>query len=220
MKNTKGFTLIEILVVIVLLGILGVILTNILSQVLRGQNKINTVNLVKQNGQVILDQLSHEIRSAEKVICIGQATTYLRSSISSYPSGTIVIFRNGNFIRFRLIPPWPVANPTTNGFIQKEIFTIDDIPDATTDEMLCTESMEYTRGQQSFFTNNINSISLNYDGSNPIFSFDTLTPQPGLPNLVLIRFRGFQDVKSKTAESTVSDEGVLFSTAVSVRGGK
>lgn len=213
MKN-KGFTLIEILVVIALLGVLGVILTNILSQVLRGQNKINTVNLVKQNGQVILDQLSNEIRSAEKVICVEKNA--FNNNGQADLKDTIVLFRNGNYTRFRFVPP-VTSDPKRNGYIQKEIFTISDIPeDVTDDNMLCTRSVNIV-SPPSYLTYNTNSISLNYDGTSPIFKPKS---QAGFPDLVEIKFRGSQDIKSKIAESTVADEGVLFTTAVSVKGGK
>lgn len=205
--ESNGFTLIEILVVIALLGVLGVILTNILSQVLRGQNKINTINLVKQNGQVILDQLSNEIRSAEKIVCIGKS--------SALPEDTIVLFKAGNYTRFRFVQP--VSN-SISGNIEKKVFTINDITEATTDDQLCgTANLSGENIQLSFLTNG---ISVYYDGAEiPKKIFDRQI-KASFPDLVSIRFRAGQDIKSKTAESTVSDEGVLFTTAVSVKGGK
>lgn len=211
MRNKKGFTLIEILVVVVLLSILGLILTNVLTQVLRGQNKINVVSLVKQNGQLVLDKLSGEIRSAEKVLCVGQTTTS--------PNNTIVLFRNGNYIRFKFIQPLPEGVPTANGYFQKNVFTPEDIPDGIiNDEMLCTTN---DLGQSSFLTDkdDKSGISIDYDGTNPIFNIQT--PQAGFPDVILIKFRAEAGVKAgKTPESTVAEEGVLFTTAASVRGGK
>lgn len=197
----------EILVVIVIMGIIGLILTNILSQVLRGQNKVNVIDLVKQNGQVVLDKLSNEIRSAEELICVG--------STPPDPFNSIVVFKNGNYTRFRFVKP----TTSTNGYFSREDFTKDYFNDDVTYEMLCTET-GVTRGQLSFLTDkNNNGISINYDGNAPIFQKQV--SQASFPELILIKFRAREGINAgKTSENTVSDEGVLFTTAVSVRGGK
>ena len=207
MKNQKGFTLIEMLIAISVISIIGFILTDIMSQVFRGQNKINTVSLVKQNGQVVLDKLSNEIRSAEKVICNGSAV--------GGPKDTVVLFRNGNYTRFRFVLPTALAS----GYFSREDFTQDDIPDGVTDLTLCTET-GVIRGQQSFLTDkDSNGVSIGYDGTNPIFEKQ---PEAGSPDIILIRFRAGKSVSAvtKTPENTVSDGGVLFTTAASVKGGK
>lgn len=210
MKNMKGFTLIEILVVIVLIGILGLILTSILSQVLRGQNKINTVSLVKQNGQVVLDKLSNEIRSAEKVICAWE--------IPTDPNNTIVIFKSGNYTRFRFIPP----TASDNGYLTREDFTKDIFPDTVTDKMMCSQSSSFVV-PVDLTDKGSNGVSIDYDKpggvSQPIF---TKQPQAGSPDIILIRFRASEGLSTtaKTPENTVSEGGVLFTTAAAVRGGK
>lgn len=204
-QNLNGFTLIEILVVIALLGVLGLILTNILTQVLRGQNKINTVNLVKQNGQVILDKLSSEIRSAENIICIGTALPN--------PGNRIVFYRKGNYTRIRFNNAG-----TVNGSFTREDFIKDD---SIVIEQLCTEDIN--RGQNSLTdTDKDKGVSIDYDKPNgiskPIFEKQS---QAGSSDLILIRFRAKTGVGiNKSAENTVAEDGVLFTTAVSVRGGK
>lgn len=211
-QNSKGFTLIEILIVITITGILGFILTDLLTQVLRGQNKINTVSLVKQNGQVILDKLSNEIRSAENLICVDT-----NSNNPGQLNDTIVLFRNGNYSRIRFRKPEQGIN-LKNGYFTKEDFTKDDIPDDLNDPQLCTDNS--LKGQISYITDKeTNGISINYyDDYQPIFEKQF---QLGFPDLILIKFKASEDVNAgKTAESTVTTGGVLFTTAVSVRGGK
>ncbi len=71
-----GFTLIEFIVV---LGILGFIVTStvlFLNSVLRGANQTNITQEVKQNGQVILDSLDKEIRGSIDVSGIGVGPDY------------------------------------------------------------------------------------------------------------------------------------------------
>ena len=103
------------LIAISVISIIGFILTDIMSQVFRGQNKINTVSLVKQNGQVVLDKLSNEIRSAEKVICNGSAV--------GGPKDTVVLFRNGNYTRFRFVLPTALAS----GYFSREDFNLANL---------------------------------------------------------------------------------------------
>lgn len=63
----QGFTLVEFLVVIGILGLsVGSILL-ILTTVVKGVNQTNVQNEVKQNGQNVLDTLSTQIRNAVEV---------------------------------------------------------------------------------------------------------------------------------------------------------
>lgn len=63
-KKLNGFTLIEFVVVI---GILGFVVTSsvfFLNSVLRSANQANVTQEVKQNGQVVLDSLDRQIRGS------------------------------------------------------------------------------------------------------------------------------------------------------------
>lgn len=60
-NSQKGYTLIELLAVIIILVTVGALITSILVTSLRGGNKSNTVNDVRQNGNYILSQMSKMI---------------------------------------------------------------------------------------------------------------------------------------------------------------
>lgn len=62
--NNKGYTLVELLAVIIILVSVGMIITAILVTSLRGGNKSNTTNEVRQNGNYILSQMSKMIAYA------------------------------------------------------------------------------------------------------------------------------------------------------------
>ncbi len=71
-----GFTLIEFVVV---LGVLGFLLGSImlfLNSTLRGANQTNITQEVKQNGQAVLDSLDKQIRGATNVAGIGAGPNY------------------------------------------------------------------------------------------------------------------------------------------------
>lgn len=62
--NNKGYTLIELLAVMIILISVGTIITAILVTSLRGGNKSNTTNEVRQSGNYIISQMSKMIAYA------------------------------------------------------------------------------------------------------------------------------------------------------------
>lgn len=215
MKN-KGFTLIELVVAVAVTSILGVILTNLLTQTLRGQVKVRIIDQVKQNGQVSLDKISNEVRQAQKVVCIG---TNQENQPPPQPNDTIVLFKNGSYIRFRFYPQVDSGTDISNGVIVRSDFDASAIPTGLTDPMLCTSPQSLTFGQEYNVTDTdtINGISIKYDGSTPIFAKNSA---PGYSDTVAIRFKAFQGVKAGTTYESAVGDGIAFGTTVQVRGGK
>lgn len=202
--------MVELIVVVGIMGILGLIFTNTLIQSLRGQSKVKVINEVKQNGQVILDRLSNDIRQAEKIVCMG--TNELN------PGGkndTIVVVRSGVYSRFRLITPIIDAN----GYIKRSDFTAEEITSPDAENLLCSTSVDI--GSTYTLTNidPVNGVSVNYNGDSPVFAPES--PMPGYSDVVAIKFRAFQGVKiGQLFESSVGSEGIPFATTIQVRGGK
>lgn len=85
----KGFTLVEILVVVAILALAGVIMVVIFANTLRGSSKSQILGVIKQNGQAALDKMDKTIRNADNVICQN--------------SNTLVIIKDGIYTRFRFI---------------------------------------------------------------------------------------------------------------------
>lgn len=113
--NLTGFTLIEVLVVISLLSVVGVLILTIFTRTLRGSNKAQIIETIKQNGQSVLEQLDKTIRNSDNVVC----PTIIPPDTSA-PSSNLVVVKNGTYIRYRFVAPSPPPNPTTNGFIQQD----------------------------------------------------------------------------------------------------
>jgi type II secretory pathway pseudopilin PulG len=61
----NGFTLIELLVSIVVMIAVGTIIAGIVSSSLRGTNKTNTIENIRQNGNYVLNQISKNIEYAQ-----------------------------------------------------------------------------------------------------------------------------------------------------------
>lgn len=207
----RGFTLIELLVVVSIMGILGLIFTDTILQSLRGQTKVQVINQVKQNGQVVLDKLAGEIRRADNVTCVGDTTP---------PDGildTITIKRQGAFSRFRFYKPAPLSNPPRNGYLARYDFAKEAIPDGFPLENLCTDA-NFGSNLETKMTDSdvINGVSINSDGTNPVFS---RSQSVGFSDVVSIRFTASQGVKTgQSTESRVKTGGIVFETSIQVRG--
>lgn len=62
----KGYTLVELLAVMIVLAALGTILGSIIISVFRGTNKTNAITVVRQNGNFAINQMSKMIRNAKR----------------------------------------------------------------------------------------------------------------------------------------------------------
>lgn len=63
----NGFTLVELLVVMGLLGVITGASLLFLTNILKGSNQARIVSEVKQNGQTVLDSIDRQIRNAQEV---------------------------------------------------------------------------------------------------------------------------------------------------------
>ena len=64
-KNKKGFTLIELLTSIAVIVVIGSVVAGIITSSLRGSNKANTIETIRQNGNYTLSQISKNIEYAQ-----------------------------------------------------------------------------------------------------------------------------------------------------------
>lgn len=105
----KGFTLVEVLVVIAILAIAGTFILTIFTSSLRGSNKSQIVSSIKQNGQSVLETMDKTIRNSDNMVCVSSPT-----------NNTLVIVKDGIYTRYRFIAPSPSPSPTVNGLIQQD----------------------------------------------------------------------------------------------------
>ncbi|HBQ50639.1 hypothetical protein A3B42_02535 [Candidatus Daviesbacteria bacterium RIFCSPLOWO2_01_FULL_38_10] len=89
----KGFTLVEMIMVMAIVAIVGVILVMIFANTLRGSSKAQILSVIKQNGQAVLGTMDNAIRNADNVVCPPDST----------PTDTLVVVKNGIYTRFRFI---------------------------------------------------------------------------------------------------------------------
>lgn len=122
-NRNKGFTLIEALITLAILGVIGFILADIIARGFRNTNKTQVVGSIKQNGQNALNIMDQTIRSSEAVIC------------TSASPASIVIVKRPKYIRYTLNP----ETTTANGYITQETLDVPvPPPDATQASQFCT----------------------------------------------------------------------------------
>ncbi len=117
-QKPNGYTLIELLAVMVVLIVVGAVVGQILFSVLRGTNKANTLSDVNQNGNYAISQISKMIRSAQffdgVTILVGNPAvptleTNCTTSITNASSVEITSF-DGGTTTFSC-PPSPTPTP-------------------------------------------------------------------------------------------------------------
>lgn len=67
-SRNNGFTLIEIIVVFGILALIGGLTSDLFASVLKGANKANTVNEIKQNGNYALNYIERVVRNSASVV--------------------------------------------------------------------------------------------------------------------------------------------------------
>ncbi len=74
-KFSKGFTLVELLIVLVLIGLVSGVAGNIISIVLRADNKSSMSAQIQKTGDYIISQFSNSVRNAQSFIAVSTNPT-------------------------------------------------------------------------------------------------------------------------------------------------
>ena len=65
LKINKGFTLVELLASVIVLVAIGAVIIGIIASSLRGTNKTNNIENIRQNGNYVINQMSKNIEYAQ-----------------------------------------------------------------------------------------------------------------------------------------------------------
>lgn len=98
----KGFTLIELLVVMGVLVVIGLVIATIIVSALRGSNKTNTINTVRQNGDYAISRISKMLEFAQGFVGVSNDNVNYSNSCSSpnslYNYVKVVAFDGGKTV--------------------------------------------------------------------------------------------------------------------------
>lgn len=133
-KSEEGFTLVEALVAIAIIGIVGFILADLLLRGFRSTNKTQVIGTIKQNGQSVLNQMDQEIRGATYIICQNRITT------PSPMIDDLVINKSGEYIAYRIV----AYTSSTNGYISRSKLQVPTDPITPAESAaICTNISSY-----------------------------------------------------------------------------
>lgn len=107
----KGISLIEVLVAITIIGIFGLIASDLMIRSLKANNKARLISQIKQNGQSALITMEDYIRNADSILCV-------------QPGVLTMVSRDGSTTRF-----W-FANQSanSNSYIRRDILLVSIQP--------------------------------------------------------------------------------------------
>lgn len=206
----KGFTLVEVLVVMAITIIVGVMLVVIFTNTLRGSNKAQILAVIKQNGQSVLDNIDKNIRNADNVVCVSDDGT------------TMVVVKNGAYTRYRYIAPSAVSgliqqdNP-----IKQDVMGTSPLRKETDTELInrvCLPTDPMTNASILTDTNTQTGVSMECINNNdctgkPIFAKN---PSAGYKDQIIIQFNLKPGIGIPTAVSSQIDP-VSFQTTIELR---
>lgn len=137
----RGFTIIELLIVMLILVIVGGLMTSIFVVSLRSTNKSNNLATVRQNGNGAIEQMSRKLRYATKIVGLGNTlpVTTLDSNPGLCSDGSVDLDPSQYYkmISFETENPDPnIDTPILNTFSCNDSDgTIDIDTDAITDKL-------------------------------------------------------------------------------------
>lgn len=106
--KSKGFSLVEVILVMGIIGVVGFVISNLLTRTYRTSSDADTISTLKRNGEIASTGLSEIIRMADGVVCYNPSTG---------PAQLIIIRdKAGKYTRFRFVNP----TSTDNGYIAKQ----------------------------------------------------------------------------------------------------
>jgi len=201
MKNKSGFTIVEVVVSIGILGVIGAILALTLSQSFQGNNKSALIGNIKQSGQVALSIIDQTLRNANSIVCPP------KTKIGS--SNLTLELKDGRIVRFTAIPE-PV-NKLYNGHLVQDSPILDKTKSPV-------EFCDYLDTQPP------SAILLLTDKSNitsgislkavDVFS---ITKTPGYNDIVEIKLKIGQSAGAKSSFDNSTVNPIRFQTTVQLR---
>lgn len=101
-SNQRGFTLVELLLVVALVSISVGVTSDILLSLIRSYNKSQVTNEVEQNSNFISQKLTKELRNAKMINSIIKDNVTISAVAPAFGEGIVFTDRDNNQITYRI----------------------------------------------------------------------------------------------------------------------
>jgi prepilin-type N-terminal cleavage/methylation domain-containing protein len=210
LKPNHGFTLIETLIGLAVVGIIGSVIFSVLGRTFQSNAKTVTISTIKQNGQNALTQIDQMIRGADSLVCIGNTN-----------NSTVTLVKSGSYQRITFYP----ETSSNNGYIAIDYPLPADEPslanctsDTTTLYRRCPQNFcnSVTPVNQIVVTDRNNTTGVSVQASAAYFTKQSL---PGSQDSLTIDFNLSPAVNAgDTFEKSIGPNNqVNFKTSVDLR---
>jgi prepilin-type N-terminal cleavage/methylation domain-containing protein len=108
----KGFSLMEVVLVMGIIGVVGFVTSNLLTRTYRSSSDADAISTLKRNGEIASTGLGEAIRMADGVVCYGSSNGVRNDRI-------VIRSVSGTYTLFRFVDPVGGASPQ-NGYIAKQ----------------------------------------------------------------------------------------------------
>jgi len=205
----RAFTLIEVLLASLIMGVVGFILSDILSRSFKSNDKVQLTSNIKQSGQTALNIISETVRDSDKIICpLSASTPFKVIVLKKYDTDKT----KNVFTRFRICAQSDPSNCAggNNGFI-----SIDSPPVDQNNEIaltnLCLPDYQSPNASK-LIDNDLNTGVSIVDGKFEYSSFDPTN------RLVLVRLDIGPSIQSRSGyENQIPGGFITFQTTVQKR---
>lgn len=88
-KNSKGFSLIELILVVTIMSIIMTMTTGILLSLLKSGQKSKGLGVIRQNGDAVISKIEEAVRSTRSISVNSSVISYKDSSGDTYEMGFV-----------------------------------------------------------------------------------------------------------------------------------
>ncbi len=113
MKTNSGFTLVESVIAIAIVGVIGLIMADVLNRAFENGNKTALLSNIQQTGQAALNTIEGTSRYS-KFVCVGDGST--GNNVINTDYSVMAISKDGRYIRYI----YKAATSMTNGYISED----------------------------------------------------------------------------------------------------
>ncbi len=100
-NKNSAFTLVELIIVVAIFGVLFIVVSNTFFNVVKAAAKVEALKEVRQQGDVILNRITNELRNAQRVVVYSNTSSTCNSESTGSATNRLVFKdQSGHVVRY------------------------------------------------------------------------------------------------------------------------